>query len=163
MPPPRTRIALAPPPPDLTTSGARTATARRRDGSSLREVSAVAHAAPLAAPSSGGHHGGTSCSRATSQSQPDSAAANPAVSARPAGGTARPWKRFQVSTSITPYPLALAAAPPHRHRALRSGPDGAPATGTRAQGGAVVLAGAEAEDRRAALPEAVDADAPVLR
>ena len=42
----------------------------------LRDVSAVRALAPHARASSGGHHGGTSWSSATSQSQPASAAAN---------------------------------------------------------------------------------------
>ena len=47
-----------------------------------------------------GHHGGTSWSIATSHSQPASAAANCAASGAPAGGCARPWKRFQVRTRM---------------------------------------------------------------
>jgi ornithine carbamoyltransferase len=47
-----------------------------------------------------GHQGGTSCSSATSQSQPASVAANSSKRSRPAGGFARPWKRFQLRTFI---------------------------------------------------------------
>ena len=47
--------------------GRRTATARRSGRSSLRLVSAVRALAPAAAPRTGGHHGGTSWSSATSQ------------------------------------------------------------------------------------------------
>ena len=47
-----------------------------------------------------GHHGGTSCSSATSHSQPASRAANSSSSERGVSGTDRPWKRFQVRTRI---------------------------------------------------------------
>ena len=39
----------------------------------------------------GGHHGGTSCSSATSHSQPASAAANSSSSERPTESGLRPW------------------------------------------------------------------------
>jgi ornithine carbamoyltransferase len=51
-------------------------------------------------PSREGHQNGTSCSSATSHSQPLSAAANSRSSARPDGGRERPWYRFQVNTRI---------------------------------------------------------------
>jgi hypothetical protein len=58
------------------TSGRRRAAQREIGRTQLREVRAVRALAPLARPSSGGHHGGTSCSRATSHSHPASRAAN---------------------------------------------------------------------------------------
>ena len=70
---PRTRIALAPPPQDLIEVGAGAARARGAGSSQLREVSAVRALAPARAAELGGHHGGTSCSSATSHSQPASA------------------------------------------------------------------------------------------
>ena len=69
-------MTFAPPPPDLMRSGARPAIARRSAGSSLRDVSAMRAWASQARASAGAHHGGTSCSSATSHSQPASAAAN---------------------------------------------------------------------------------------
>src|SRR4051794_33366437 len=96
----RTRIALAPPPPDFMTSGQRRAAQRRSGSSALRDVSAVRCSAPAARASSGGHHGGTSWSSATSHGHAASAAENSASRSRPAGGTARPWNRFQVRINI---------------------------------------------------------------
>ena len=75
---PRTRIALAPPPHDLMRSGRRSAARRERGSSQLREVSAVRAPARHARPSTAGHHGGTSCNRATSHSHAASRAAKSA-------------------------------------------------------------------------------------
>ena len=109
---PRTRIALPPPPHDPSRSGLRRASARRGAASQLREVRTERAVRPRGAPSAGGHHGGTSCSSATSQSQPASAAANSAASGRPAGGCARPWNRFQVRMR-TPDDRTLRRLPRH--------------------------------------------------
>jgi len=88
---PRTRIAFAPPPLDFRMSGFKSEISRRNHSSELREVSTVRSCAPVASASSGGHHGGTSCSSATSHSQPASAAENSFSSERPAGFGLRPW------------------------------------------------------------------------
>ena len=86
----------------------RAAIARRSQRNELRLVKALRATAPAAAASGSGHHGGTSCSSATSHSQPAIAAANSAASGRPAAGTARPWKRFQLRTRM---PATLPDAP----------------------------------------------------
>ena len=84
-------MAFAPPPLDFRMSGLRSEIARRSGSSQLREVSRVRSCAPAARASAGGHHGGTSCSSATSHSQPASEAANSLSSECPAGGRERPW------------------------------------------------------------------------
>jgi hypothetical protein len=72
----RTRIAFAPPPPDLIQSGHRRATNRRTTRPSLRLVRHIRIDAPEARASCAGHHGGTSCSSATSHSRRAIAASN---------------------------------------------------------------------------------------
>ena len=101
-----------PPPFDLITSGQRVGD---RAAQWQQRVARGQHAPLLGARSAAqaarGHHGGTSCSSATSHSQPASAAANSSSRSRPAGGTARPWSRFQVSTRSD------TRAPPYTSRA----------------------------------------------
>ena len=66
----------------------------------------------------GGHHGGTSCSSATSHSQPASGAANSASSvARRVGHGAAVEEVPGQDAASRPYPPRLAAPPPHRRRA----------------------------------------------
>jgi ornithine carbamoyltransferase len=69
--------------------------------------------APAARASGTGHHGGTSCSSATSHSQPASAAANSGRSEPRVSGTERPWKRFQVSTRIATARRSVPRLPRH--------------------------------------------------
>jgi hypothetical protein len=57
-------------------SGHRSATKRRKGSSSLRLVRHIRIDAPAERASGSGHHGGTSCSSATSQSHPAIAASN---------------------------------------------------------------------------------------
>jgi hypothetical protein len=64
---------------------------KRRNGSSaLRDVSTRRHCAPAARASGSGHHGGTSCSSATSHGQLASMVENSGNSERRISGTARP-------------------------------------------------------------------------
>src|SRR4051812_47976425 len=91
-------MAFAPPPLAFNRSGARDAIARRTGSHELRDVSAVRCSARAAAARIGGHHGGTSWRSARSHAQPATVAAYSVSNGRPAGGTARPWSRFQVST-----------------------------------------------------------------
>ena len=71
---PRTRIALAPPPQDLMTSGrARGDQRGAAAAASCARSARCARSRRTRGPARGGHHGGTSCSSATSHSQPASA------------------------------------------------------------------------------------------
>ena len=119
---PRTRIALAPPPLDLMRSGRRRASARRSGSSAVARGQRRARArAARRAPSAGGHHGGTSCSSATSHSQPASARGELASSSsRPAVGHRAAVEEVpgQDAHRLRILP-ALAAPPPHRRRADR--------------------------------------------
>ncbi len=141
----RTRIALAPPPFDLIRSGRRCAIARRRGSSALREVSTVRCSHSSRALSARGHHGGTSCSSATSHSHPASASPKALSRSRPAPGTDRPCIRFHVSTRnritapASTYTPALAAALPHRSRAVPDRAHGADRAGRRAEAVAAEL------------------------
>jgi hypothetical protein len=83
---------------DFRMSGFKSEMSRRNHRNELRDVSTVRSCAPVASARCGGHHGGTSCSSATSQSQAASVDENSGSSDRGRSGTARPWKRFQVST-----------------------------------------------------------------
>ena len=112
---PRTRIALAPPPLDLITSGQRSAThAAQRQQRVARRQRACAASRRARARAARGHHGGTSCSSATSQSQPASVARELVRAGRvPRGGTARPWKRFQVRTRMRHARVCCSRLPRH--------------------------------------------------
>ena len=93
----RTRVWFEPPSFDLIRSGFQSAIRARRAEPKLRDVSAIE---PLA-PSRPDQRGGASCRSATSHSSRASTSTNWSSSGPPAGGWARPWKRFQVSTRNT--------------------------------------------------------------
>ena len=119
-----TRIALAPPPLDLIRSGLRVGDRpAQRQQPKLREVSTCAARAPTAAASCGGHHGGTSCSSATSHSQPRERARELVQQVAPGGRRRRGRGRGSRSSTRTEARdrtlLALAAPLPHRRRARR--------------------------------------------
>jgi len=79
----------------------------------LRDVSAMRALASDARPSSAGHHGSTSCSSATSHSQPAIIAAKSGSRERRESGTERPWNRFQVSTRRAIAGRSLPRLPRH--------------------------------------------------
>ena len=135
---------------------ARLATARRSGSPSCATVSTLRPSAPHAAASAGGHHGGTSCSSATSHSHPASAAANSPSRGAPGGlagasvvevpGQCPHPTHFLTGAELDASRLDLLLAPRRR-----------------AEGEAARLARAGRPHGRAAVPAAVDPHARVVR
>src|SRR5688500_6173833 len=104
--PERTRIWFEPPSPEAIRSGFHSASRRRMNAPTLREVSTDAPDAPAACASARSQCGGASCSSATSHGSRASSTANSsrsglfteACSSEPSSEWSRPWKRFQVRT-----------------------------------------------------------------
>ena len=114
---PRTRIAFEPPPPDLMRSGHAIAIARRATEQLVAARQHHPHRRATRARPAAGHHGGTSCSSATSQSHPRDRRLELRVQVAP-GRRQRPAVEEIPGEDL--HTPRLATALPHRRRARRA-------------------------------------------